>query len=208
MNILRSYKRTRFFLWVNITGLAIGLAVSIMLILFVVNELSYDKHFANSERIVRLITVWEGKDQTTNYAINMRKAYTELPAKIPGVETAVQLYRRGTLEVTREKERFQNVRTLCVDPEFFNVFQMTFVEGNAQTALDNTNSIVLTRRQADIIFGDSHSAINQILKISDQDYTVSAVVENLPANTHFSFDALLPMQSISHWMEGMQGLKF
>ncbi|SCD22106.1 Acidobacterial duplicated orphan permease [Proteiniphilum saccharofermentans] len=208
MNILRSYKRTRFFLWVNITGLAIGLAVSIMLILFVVNELSYDKHFANSERIVRLITVWEGKDQTTNYAINMRKAYTELPAKIPGVETAVQLYRRGTLEVTREKERFQNVRTLCVDPEFFNVFQMTFVEGNAQTALDNTNSIVLTRRQADIIFGDSHSAINQILKISDQDYTVSAVVENLPANTHFSFDALLPMQSISHWMEGMQGLEF
>lgn len=208
MNILRSYKRTRFFLWVNITGLAIGLAVSIMLILFVVNELSYDKHFENKERIVRLITVWEGNEQTTHYAINMRKAYTELPAKIPGVEAAVQLYQRGTLEVIQEKERFQNVRTLCVDPEFFKVFRMKFVEGDAQTALSNPNSIVLTRRQADIIFGNSHSAINRILKISDRDYAVSAVVENLPANTHFSFDALLPMKSIDDWMGGMPGLEF
>ena len=58
MNILRSYKRTRFFLWVNITGLAIGLAVSIMLILFVVNELSYDKHFANKEhQLIKLLSI-------------------------------------------------------------------------------------------------------------------------------------------------------
>ena len=208
MNILRSYKRTRFFLWVNITGLAIGLAVSIMLILFVVNELSYDKHFANKERIVRLITVWEGNEQTTHYAINLRKAYTELPSKIPGVEAAVQLYQMGALEVIQDKERFQNVSTLCVDPEFFKVFQMKFVEGDAQTALTSPNAIVLTRRQADIIFGDSHSAINQILKISDRNYYVSAVVENLPVNTHFSFDALLPMKSIDDWMEGMPGLEF
>lgn len=208
MNILRSYKRTRFFLWVNITGLAIGLAVSIMLILFVVNELSYDKHFENKERIVRLITVWEGKDQATNYAINMRKAYTELPAKIPGVEAAVQFYQRGGAEVIHDQERFQNVRTLCVDSEFFKVFQMKFVEGNAQTALANTHSVVLARRQADIIFGDSHSAINQTVKVNEQDYTVSAVVENLPANTHFTFDALANMQSINHWMEYMPGLEF
>ena len=187
MNILRSYKRTRFFLWVNITGLAIGLAVSIMLILFVVNELSYDKHFANKERIVRLITVWEGNEQTTHYAINLRKAYTELPSKIPGVEAAVQLYQMGALEVIQDKERFQNVSTLCVDPEFFKVFQMKFVEGDAQTALTSPNAIVLTRRQADIIFGDSHRAINQILKISDRNYYVSAVVENLPVNSRYFF---------------------
>ncbi|GHT13751.1 hypothetical protein FACS189426_19090 [Bacteroidia bacterium] len=62
MNILSSYKRTRFFLWVNVSGLAIGLAASILLILFVVNELSYDKHFPDSERIIRLNTVLE-----TNY---------------------------------------------------------------------------------------------------------------------------------------------
>lgn len=208
MNILKSYKRTRFFLWVNITGLAIGLAVSIMLILFVVNELSYDRYFENKERIVRLTTVWEGKDNVEHYAINLRKAYTELPPKIPAVEAAVQLLRWGALEIIQESERFQNVHTLCVDPEFFDVFKMKFVEGDALTALSNSNSIVLTRQQADIVFGDSHSAINQTIKIDEQVHIVSAIVENLPANTHFSFDALLPMQAISHWMEGMQGLEF
>ncbi|WP_298647740.1 ABC transporter permease, partial [uncultured Proteiniphilum sp.] len=208
MNILRSYKRTRFFLWVNITGLAIGLAVSIMLILFVVNELSYDKHFENSERIVRLITVWERQDQATSYAINMRKAYTELPAKIPGIEAAVQLYNTGPVEVIHDKERFQNVRSLCADPEFFKVFQMKFVEGNAQTALVNNNSAVLTRQQADIIFGSPQKAMDQIIQVLNQDFVVSAIVEKLPTNTHFSFDALVNMHAISHWMAGMTGLEF
>lgn len=203
MNIFRSYKRTRFFLWVNIAGLAIGLAVSIMLILFVVNELSYDKHFANNERIVRLTTVWEEKDAVKHYAINLRKAYTELPAKIPGVETAVQLYRGGNVEVIHDTERFQNVGFLYADPEFFKVFQMKFVEGSASTAFTNTNSVVLTRQQAVVIFGDSHSAMAQTVKIGEREYVVSAIVEKLPANTHFSFDVLTGMQDVD-WMTGLE----
>jgi len=193
---------------VNITGLAIGLAVSIMLILFVVNELSYDTHFANKDRIVRLLTIWEREGQITNYAINMRKAYTELPSKIPGLEAAVQLYNIGMVEVTHDKERFQHVRSLCVDPEFFEVFQMKFIEGNAQTALSNNNAAVLTRQQAEIIFGSPEKAMDQIVQVMNQDFVVSAVVEKLPVNTHFTFDALIPMETISHWMGGMQGLEF
>jgi putative ABC transport system permease protein len=57
MKLIRFYKRTRFFLLINITELAIGFAVSIILLLFIVNELSYDKHFANKDRIVRLNSV-------------------------------------------------------------------------------------------------------------------------------------------------------
>lgn len=204
---MKYYKRTRFFLWVNITGLAIGLAISIMLILFVVNELSYDKHFVNSDRIVRLLTVVEANDAVSRYDINLRKAYTEVPGKIPGVEAAMQFYRGGDTEVIYETERFQKVPLLYADPEFFDVFQMKFVEGNASTALANTNSVVLTRRQAEIIFGDSHSALDKTIKIGEQEFVVSAVVEKLPANTHFSFDALANMQSITY-LEWMQGLEF
>lgn len=74
MNIFNTYKRTRFFLWVNITGPAIGLAASIMLILFVVNELSYDKHFANRERIVRLMTVTERDGNSASGGYTVRDA--------------------------------------------------------------------------------------------------------------------------------------
>jgi len=113
MNIFNSYKRSRFFLYVNITGLAIGLAASILLILFVVNELSYDKHFANNKRIVRLLTGY-GVDYSIK---NLRKAYTEVPQNVPGVEAATQVFDMYLMEVVSGQERFQSVHGMLADPE-------------------------------------------------------------------------------------------
>jgi putative ABC transport system permease protein len=128
MNIFNSYKRSRFFLWVNITGLAIGLAVSIMLILFVVNELSYDRHFANHERIIRLVNALEVNGQKNIRAITLRKAYTEIPARVPGIEAATQVYDRWGNELIYNSEHFQNLRFLLADTGFFKVFQMKFID--------------------------------------------------------------------------------
>ena len=110
MNIFRSYKRSRFFLLVNIIGLSIGLAGSIMLVLFVINELSYDKHFANNSMIVRLLTVTDEESGLFYSSRNLRNAYAELPDKVSGVEAAVQFYDflLGA-EVTANQNRFQNV---------------------------------------------------------------------------------------------------
>ncbi|WP_165042326.1 ABC transporter permease [Dysgonomonas sp. ZJ709] len=207
MNILRSFKRTRFFLWVNIIGLAIGLAVAIMLILFVVNELSYDKHFANSERIIRLNTVREGVSGKNYNPINLRTAYTELPEKIPGIESAVQILAMGKVEVIRNTERYQDVDLLSADPDFFKVFQMKFIEGTPQTAFSNINSIVITRQQADAMFGGASKAMGNTLLVREVEYTVSAVVEKLPVNTHFSFDILANMQSLDY-IKYYTGLEF
>ena len=207
MNILNFYKRTRFFLFVNILGLAIGLAASIMLILFVVNELSYDKHFPNSERIVRLNTVWEENGNKMHYGINLRKAYTEIPNKVPGIETTIQIYNGGTTEAITDTERFQKLGLLYTDPEFFQVFQMKFVEGTPDGVFDNPNSVVITRKYADIMFGGASNALNKNLSIKEQDYVVSAIVEELPSNTHFTFDILANMRSIAYVQE-YGGLEF
>ena len=209
MNILRAYKRTRFFLVINIIGLAIGLAVSIMLILFVVNELSYDKHFPNYERIIRLNSVKEeeGKDKIV-YGINLRKAYTEIPGKVPGIEASTQVYNNGgSADLTYDKSTFSNLEMLMVDPEFFKVFKIKFIEGTPETALSDKNSIVITRKQADIIFGSPENAFGKTVKANQSEITVSGVVEDLPANTHFSFDVLTNIQSIE-WLDQAGGLEF
>ncbi|MDR3260952.1 MAG: ABC transporter permease [Tannerella sp.] len=190
MNILNSYKRTRFFMWVNITGLAIGLAASIMLILFVVNELSYDRHFANSERIVRLNTMMEVNGEMQNWPITLRVAYTELPEKAPVIEAATQIFQRGQAEVIRETEHFQNLKYLAVDSSFFKVFQLKFIEGTPDGALESKSTAVITRKQAEIIFGGASPAINKTISIWGKEFVVTAVVEELPANTHFTFDIL------------------
>jgi len=211
MNILRSYKRTKLFLWINIIGLAIGLAVSIMLVLFVVNELSYDKHFANHERIVRLVTVSEEEGNKNNYGINLRKAYTELPGKVPGIEAVVQIYGLPGTDVTRKPEHFQDIDVFYADPEFFKIFQMKFIEGTPESALVDNNSVVITREQADAIFGGIDKAMGQTLEFEfteRKEFTVSAIVENLPSNTHFDFDIIVPMPAMGKFLEYLQGLEF
>jgi putative ABC transport system permease protein len=204
MNILRFYRRARFFLFINITGLAIGFAVSIMLLLFVVNELSYDKHFANKERIIRLVSSWDKNGKMENMPINLRKAYTELPAKIPGIESAVQIYEGGLVEVVVDHQnRFQNQKMLFADPEFFEIFQMKFIEGVPASAFKDINSAVITRSMAKIIFGNTDDVTGRQISINDKEYTVSAVVEEFPLNTHFTFEILLKMPDWDY-----EGLEF
>jgi putative ABC transport system permease protein len=196
MNILNSYKRTRFFLWVNITGLAIGLATSIMLILFEVNELSYDRHFANCDRIVRLLTVSEKEGVVDYSSICIRKAYTELPDQAPGIETAVQVYNAGYYELTADQKRFSNMECLLADPGFFQVFQTKFIVGNPETSLASPNAAVITRKKAEIIFGSPEAAMDKPVSFLGINYVISGVVEEFPPNTHFHFDLVAAMASV------------
>ncbi|WP_029905003.1 ABC transporter permease [Prevotella sp. 10(H)] len=189
MNIFRLYKRTRSFLWVNITGLAIGLATAIMLILFITNELSYDGHLVNKDRIVNLITIYESNGAQQKTGITLRKAYKELPSKVPGIEAAVQIYGIETAEAIYQSEHFQNIKLAYMDPEFFTVFPMKFIEGTPQEALKDMQSIVLTRKKAEMIFGSTANAIGKPMKVGYVDGIVAAVVEEIPMNTHFSIDA-------------------
>jgi len=196
MNILKAYKRTRLFLGVNITGLSIGLAVSIMLVLFVVNELSYDKHFENKERIIKLNSVFD-ENGFGFTPLNLRKAYTELPEKVAGIEAAVQIYNGYSIEAVYQNERYGDLKMLYADADFFKVFRMKFIEGTPQSAFTNTNAVVITERTANKIFGSMSDALGKVIKISETDYTVSGVVKELPVNTHFTFDILVNMQSIT-----------
>jgi len=205
-SLSKSWKRNKGFLIINITGLTIGLAVSILLLLYVMNEWSYDRHFEKKERIVQLNSVWtlEGKKEIN--PICTRTAYTELPQNIPGIEKAVQIYRGWGVEVVRKPEHFQNLQLLYADPELFDIFEMTFIYGIASNALITPYSAVLTRPKAEAIFGKVNP-IGQTFTVDGEEFTVSGVVEKLPANTHFNFDLLVSMKSISK-IEYLGGLEF
>lgn len=197
MNIFRLYKKTSLFLWINIIGLSIGLAVSILLVLFVANEFSYDKHIANNERIVWLTTILKENDRTDKYPINLRKAYTELPAKVPGVEAAVQVYNLRENEFIYEGERYPNVNLTMADKDYFDVFSMKFIEGTPQSALTDERSIVLTEKIAKSIFGNPANAMGKELKTEHFSFVVSGVVEANPYNTHLTFETLANIKPLS-----------
>ncbi len=205
-SLAKSWKRNKGFLTINITGLAIGLTVSILLLLYVMNEWSFDRHFQKKERILQLNSVWTLEGRKEINPICTRKAYTELPQNVPGIEKAVQIYRGWQVEIVRKPEHFQNLNLLYTDPEFFDIFEMTFVYGNPTIALINPFSVVLTRAKAEMIFGQANP-VGQTFTIDGELYTVSGVVEPFPSNTHLHFDVLASMKSIP-FLEKVGSLEF
>ncbi len=191
---------------VNVIGLSIGLATTILLVAFIMHEWSYDRHFSDADRINRLHTIWVDGDSKVVHPINLRKAFTEIPQNVPGIETAVQIYRYWNIEIIYDNVRHANNTPLYVDSTFFNVFDFKMSEGSSEYALNDPGSVVLTKTLAHKIFGDD-PAVGQIVEIENRSYTVSAVTDDVPENTHFSFDLLLPMNSL-HFMHQLGGLEF
>ena len=206
MGHFKQILRNKLLFTVNIAGLSSGLAVSIMLMLFMFNELSFDKHFANSKQIVSLNTVLNKSTGVEHLPINLRRAYTEVPEKVTGINACTQIYRGWMVDVINNHVHFQGIKLLYVDPEFFKVFQLTFIEGSPKTALTNPKTLVITRPYANLIFGSPSAAFGKTITVNNVDYTIDAVVESLPSNTHFSFDLL--GEITSHSFNNSNGLEF
>lgn len=207
MNILRTYKKNRLLVRINLFGLVIGLAVSIILILFIVNEFSYDQQFKNKDRIIRLYTAIDDKGSIVNSPITLRKAYTELPSKTPEVEAATQIYDSRCKELLYNNNHYSDLKQYYVDSDFFKIFDLSFIEGSAQDAFGNQKSAVITKKLSDIVFGGTANAIGKTINIGEIDYVVTAVVKEFPQNTHFTFDVLLDLKSMEG-LEYYQGLEF
>ncbi|MDX2430466.1 MAG: ABC transporter permease, partial [Bacteroides sp.] len=205
-NILRIIKRDSLSLLTNMTGLSLGLAASILLTSFILFELSFDQHFSKADRIYRLNSIWIEKGERSEMPINLREAYSEIPDKVAGIESSTQLYRGFQKEVSYEENRYKNLSLLFADPEFFELFDLEMLSGSPEGALLEPNSVVLTETIADRIYG-ARDPLGQSFTMDEQVYTVSALVKDIPPNTHFSFDMLMPMKMVPE-LEGLGGLEF
>lgn len=206
LNILRATQKNKVAMAVKIIGLAIGLASTILLVIFMLHEWSYDRYFTGADRIYRLNSIWIEQGNTTVYPINLRDAYTVIPEQVAGIENAVQIFRVGGRELISGNTRFANNQLFLVDSSFFDLFDFAAVEGNIRNALTAPGSVVLTQKTAGKIFGDAE-AVGQVLSLDGENITVSAVIEDIPINTHFNFDFLVPMSSIDY-LDQLGGLEF
>ena len=204
--IYRILRRDSVSLITNMTGLSFGLAAAILLTVFIQYELSFDKHFSSSGRIYRLNSIWTEKGESMILPINLRTAYTDIPARTAGVEKAIQVYQGGRAEVQHGEDRFKDLSLLYSDPGFFKIFDLKLLHGNLENVLAGIHEVVLTEKIANRIFGSS-DIVGENITMAEQNYMVTAVIENIPANTHFQFDLLMPMKAVSN-LKRMGGLEF
>ena len=210
----RNLRRQMGFAFINIFGLTIGLACFILICLFVQHELSYDSFHDKSERIYRIV-----EEDPTGFYLGSN-LYTDTPAPLinalidefPEVEHVTQLQKVRALLNTEEKGIYRD--GIYASEQFFDVFTFPLIHGNPQTVLSEPNTIVLSESMAQTLFGYT-DPVGQSVSIlpavpwwqtppsSGQSMRVAGVVEDVPTNSHFSFDYLISLSSMGEYIEDL-----
>ena len=193
----RSLWRNKAFSAINIFGLALGIATCLIILLYLQNELSYDRFNEKADRMVRVVfkgTVQGGK---LNEANVMPPTAQTLKADYTEVEAATRLKQAGSAVILYKNKVFKDNQTAAVDSNFFDVFTLPLIEGDAKTAMVQPNTAVLTKAIANKFFGNEN-ALGKVFNFKNDstNYTVTGVIEKVPVNSHFHFDVFVSMASL------------
>ncbi len=184
---LRMIKKHRIYSFINITGLAVGIACCILILLWVQDELSYDKFHENYNSIHRAVV--NIKDDW--WAASPWALAPILKKDFPEIESATR-YRQRTLLVGYEDKSYSE-EIAFVDPEFFEIFTCTFVKGSAQNVFPTVNSAIITENAAKKYFGND-DPMGKIIKFNNQaDLTITGVIKEIPENSHMNFHVMIPV---------------
>ena len=202
---LRSLLKNKGFTFLNIFGLALGLAVCLLIVFYVVDELSYDRYNVKASRIVRINSDMKFGGSTTSYAIAAPAVAAALKDNFPEVENVVRLtpvvnirFKKGNEEISEEKGVYS-------DPSIFGIFTLPMIEGDPENALKEPNAVVITENIAKKYFNKSDVVGLTLTSANDNIiHKITGVIRNVPSQSHFNFDfflstATLPGINSSDW---------
>ena len=199
--ILRSIRTGRFYSFVSVAGLAVAIAAIVLVGALLQHELSFEKHYAASDRIYRLN--WINGGTGDRFATMFNPFSPPLADETPEIVAASRV---GVFEVlvgSSEGDRLSGFEQLgFVDPDFFGIFDFRFFAGDAGSALPTPNSMVLTRAAAEKYFpgGD---AVGRTLRLErDLEMVITGIIEEMPATTHFPFHFIVPLETARALFDG------
>ncbi|HUU51725.1 MAG TPA: ABC transporter permease, partial [Candidatus Heimdallarchaeota archaeon] len=189
---LRNLRKHRGYSFINISGLAIGMACCILILLFVADELSYDNYHENADRIYRVSAISSIGTTTRRYATVPPALAPELVTSIPEVESAVRIFDSFELQGRLDDQNIRIPEVFIMDPTFFDIFTHEFVAGDRDKVFANPDSLVITQATAQRLFGEADPIGEVITLAPDRSIQINAVIQNVPKNSHFLFNGIIP----------------
>lgn len=198
---LRKFWRQKSFSLINVTGLAVGMAACILILLWVQDELGYDRFHPNADRIYRINSEDTSGGKSFFVAGSPAPLGQALVEEVPEVTRSCRVQAGwGRWDIHLGDTHFLQEYLAAVDPSFFEIFRFPFVSGDPKTALMDRHSIVLTESLARKIFGGG-GAMGKTVQINNADMTVTAVIEDIPRNSHIHFTYAFPAVNMTDWRE-------
>ncbi|SHH88092.1 putative ABC transport system permease protein [Chryseolinea serpens] len=188
----RNIRKDKTYSAINILGLTIGITCSMFLLMYILDELSFDRYHANAPNIYRVVSNIKEPDNAFTWAVAQQPLAPELRDNYPEVKNAVRFDGFGGKPLFKNGDKsFYEDNIYYADSTAFDMFSYTFIDGDPNTALDQPFSIVLTEKLAIKYFGGTDNAVGQALvNQNNETFKVTGVMKNVPLNSHFIFDAL------------------
>ena len=193
---LRSLLRNKSFTAINIFGLTLGMTTCLLIMLYVQNELSYDRFNKKADQIVRVVFRGSVQGEKMKEAMVMPPVAQTFKSEYPEVLEATRIRTYGYPRITYGDKTFKENAFAYADSNFFEVFTLPFLKGNPKTALLEPNTIVISETVAKKYFGDE-DPIGKVLQFKDfnSSYKITGVMRSMPVNSHFHFDLFASMSS-------------
>lgn len=198
---LRNLLRHKAFSFINIFGLSIGMACSILILLWTQDELSYDRFHSNGDRIYRITSLLA--ELEIKAAVSSAPMAAALQQGIPTIVNTVRLAHGGEL-MQVEDRMFNERKIFFADSTFFDVFSYPLAEGDQATALAKPESVVITQEMARKYFGEEKALGKIIRREHKDDLLVTGVFADIPANSHLKFDFIQPMSFLARTNRDLQ----
>lgn len=187
---LRNIARNKFHSLINITGFSIGIATALYLFLFIHHETGFDKFLPATNRTYRLVETLQIKDRQQVTGFAWYPLAQEVRNQVPAVESFCRLSEALSSNITVGNSRFKLDEIRAADVNFTDFFGLSLVSGTKGNLLNSPDKILLSEKTASMIFGTTDCEGRQ-LEMQNKLFTVSGVVNQLPSNTHLTFDALV-----------------
>lgn len=203
---VRNIKRQKGYSFINIFGLSIGLACFIIISLWVKDELSYDKYHENIDNIYLVAVEHHSGDNVSQGSATPAPLAAALKENYPEIKNAAHFVSswptgKGRNLIGVDDNKFFTNNLFLTEPAFFEIFTIKFLQGTANSALEGTNSIVLTESVAKKIFGNIN-VLGKLVDLDDKSVIVGGVIEDPPDNSDFSYEVLLSSAYVGNTPNG------
>ena len=198
---VRNLLKHKGYAFINILGLAVGIAASVLIFLYITNEMSYDKFHEKADRTYRMKADWSNDGDSRIHQLGTPFILAQtIREKYPQVEFITQLSGPvGDVIIRYRDTAFKETDVFCAEPSFFDVFSFPLLKGNPETALKDPHMMVMTQSLAKKYFGDEDpldKTIEMMATGEKEFFKVTGVMEDIPQNSHFRFDMLISMKTV------------
>jgi predicted permease len=203
---LRNLTRQKGYSFINITGLAIGMACAIFILLWVQDELRYDGFHENKDNIFRVAALFKNEGSEFYGAQTPAPVAPFLKNNFPEIQKSTTVnfgWLTGNSRniIKFEEKSFYTDNLILTNPSFFDIFSFPFIQGDRNTALENPSSVVLTHSTAEKCFG-REDAVNKTIQVDGNPMIVTGVIADVPKNSHLQFDVVLPLTCVRNTNRG------